>query len=214
MNEKVGLIRQPFSNMPNLCYLEKPESWPPPPDDSRCFDLWDKYGMFPNVRAHSLMVACIATALAEKAAKLNFPVDVQSVRASALLHDLAKSWCIKHGGSHAMLGASWTLAETSNYGIAQGVMLHVDWPWQLPEEKDICKLPFFVMYADKRVKHAECVTIEDRYEDILVRYGTTEKARAGIRQTWKQIQQLEMELSKILEWDLDEYSFDCGGLVD
>ena len=32
--------------------------------------------------------------------------------AAGLLHDLAKTYCIRHGGSHAQLGAAWVLEAT------------------------------------------------------------------------------------------------------
>jgi hypothetical protein len=33
------------------------------------------------------------------------------------------------------------------------------------------RLPIIVAYADKRVRHAEVVTIKERFDDLLVRYG-------------------------------------------
>ena len=139
------------------------------PGDAACFALWDKYAMLPNIRRHSLLVAHIATALAREAEALGLPVRAAQVRASALLHDIAKTYCVRYGGSHAQVGAAWTVAETGNYAVAQGVMLHVWWPWSLPQGTDICALPFFVMYADKRVRHDACVTLEERYDDLLQR---------------------------------------------
>lgn len=185
-----------------------------PPDDQRCFQLWDQYNMLENVREHSLMVARIATSLAEKASGLGLISNPAKTRASALLHDLAKSYCLRYGGSHAILGASWTLQETRNPEIAQGVLLHVNWPWKLPDGAKICSLPFLVMYADKRVKHAECVTLSERFEDLLVRYGKTEAARKGIRDSWDQARIIEQKLSYYLEIELNEYSFNCGRMVD
>lgn len=204
----------PFMNTPYLPQIKDLARWPEPPDDAFCFALWDKYEMLENVRAHSLMVAHIATEMASRAKKLGMGVDVEAVRASGLLHDLAKTWCLLYGGSHAILGASWTMDETRHGGIAQGVLLHVHWPWKLPEGPSICSLPFFVMYADKRVRHDACVTLEERFEDLLKRYGKTEDARMGIRKSWEQSKIIEKLFSKALEWDLDEHNFNCGRLVN
>lgn len=205
--------RPPFALMPDPESLNVKQRLSPPPDDNRCFQLWDQYEMFDNVREHSLLVAHIATVLARKAFELGHIENVQEVRASALLHDLAKTYCLKHGGSHALLGASWTLQETRRPRIAQGVILHVNWPWELPLGARICSLPFLVMYADKRVKHADCVTLSERFEDLIIRYGKTDAAKAGIRNTWKQACLIEQSLSTQLGMNLDEYSFDCGRLV-
>ena len=183
------------------------------PGDAACFALWDKYTMLPNIRRHSLLVAHIATALARKAEALGLPVRAAQVRASALLHDIAKTYCVRYGGSHAQVGAAWTVAETGNYAVAQGVMLHVWWPWSLPQGTDICALPFFVMYADKRVRHDACVTLEERYDDLLQRYGRTEEAREGIRAAYRQGKTIEDALAVLLGWSLHEDSFDSGRLV-
>lgn len=170
--------------------------------------------MLPNIREHSLKVAKIARAIAKRAYDLSYSINVSLVETAALLHDLAKTWCIKHGGSHAQLGASWTLMETGNYGIAQGVLLHVHWPWKLPEGKNLCALPIIIMYADKRIKHSCCVTLKERFDDLLIRYGKTCQARQGILFSFEQAREIETGLSKLLGWNLDEYSFDCGRLVD
>ncbi|MFC4679140.1 HDIG domain-containing metalloprotein [Desulfovibrio legallii] len=183
------------------------------PGDAACFALWDKYAMLPNIRRHSLLVAHIATTLARKAEALGLPVRAAQVRASALLHDIAKTYCVRYGGSHAQVGAAWTVAETGNYAVAQGVMLHVWWPWSLPQGTDICALPFFVMYADKRVRHDACVTLEERYDDLLQRYGRTEEAREGIRAAYRQGKTIEDALAVLLGWSLHEDSFDSGRLV-
>ena len=183
------------------------------PGDAACFALWDKYAMLPNIRRQSLLVAHIATTLARKAEALGLPVRAAQVRASALLHDIAKTYCVRYGGSHAQVGAAWTVAETGNYAVAQGVMLHVWWPWSLPQGTDICALPFFVMYADKRVRHDACVTLEERYDDLLQRYGRTEEAREGIRAAYRQGKTIEDALAVLLGWSLHEDSFDSGRLV-
>ncbi len=205
----------PYSRLPELPELaaRAEERLPAPPDDAACFALWHKYGMLPNVERHSHMVAQVATALARRAAARGLPVRVDAVRASALLHDLAKTYCLLHGGSHAQLGASWVLAETRHYAIARGVLLHVHWPWAVPDGSGICALPFFVIYADKRVRHDACVTLEERFEDLLARYGRDERARAGIRAAHEQALAIERALAAQLGWDLHEDTFDCRGLV-
>ena len=205
----------PFSSLPELPQLaaHAGATLPPPPDDAACIALWRKYAMLLNVERHSQMVAHIATALAERAAALGLAIHVPAVRAAGLLHDLAKTYCLLHGGSHAQLGASWVLAETRRYDMARGVLLHVHWPWAVPEGPAICALPFFVIYADKRVRHDACVTLEERFEDLLTRYGRDARARDGIRAAHEQALAIERALSAQLGWKLHEDTFDCRGLV-
>lgn len=203
----------PFSELPEISTPPQKGFNGPVPDDEECFQLWDKYEMLDNVRAHSLLVAKIAAALAERAYSLGMEIDVPATRASGLLHDIAKTWCIRNGGSHALLGGAWTCQETGNFAIAQGVILHVHWPWALPEGKAICSLPIFVLYADKRARHDQCVSLDERFEDLLIRYGKTETARALIRKSYQQSQAIEAALMRQLKWDADESPFDCGRLV-
>ena len=181
------------------------------PSDNQCFELWDIYNMLDNVRFHSLLVADLATVLAQKAKTLGHSLCVQSVRASALLHDIAKSYTIKHGGSHAQMGSSWALQATGNRKIAQGVALHVYWPFAMPE--NMCILPFFVIYADKRSMHDTCVTLKERYDDLLIRYGKTDEHKKNIHTSYMQGIKIEKALSVLLECDLNEYTFNSGRLV-
>ena len=175
------------------------------PDDEGCRALWDRYDMLDNIRAHSLLVANVATRLAEKAVSRGFSVNVRAVRASALLHDIAKTWCLRHGGSHAELGASWVLQETGNRIIAKGVFHHVYWPWELPVDDggQMCSVPFFVLYADKRARHDAFVSLEIRYEDLLDRYGRSERHRESICASYLQIKAVESALSQHLGMGLE-----------
>ncbi len=181
------------------------------PDDEACFALWDNYNMLENIRIHSLLVADVATLLATMAVDKGFDLCIKSVRASALLHDIAKTYTIDHGGSHAQMGASWVISATGNRKIAQGVAMHVHWPWPIPE--NICQLPFFVIYADKRVKHTKCVSLTERYDDLVVRYGLTQAHRDSIHASYMQGKEIERALSAQLGVDLDAHTFDSGRLV-
>ena len=205
---------RPLADLPPLPSLCRAGTQRPVPNDAACFALWDKYAMLPNIRRHSLLVAHVATVLAQRAADMGFAVRVPEVRAGGLMHDIAKTYSVRHGGSHAQIGAAWTVAETGNYAIAQGVMMHVWWPWALPQGPEICSLPFFVIYADKRIRHDNCVTLEERYEDLLERYGRTGPARESIGVAYKQGKNIESALEAQLGWTLHENSFNCGRVVD
>ncbi len=204
-------VPYPLDGLVYLSFEEPVEPVGSIPDDAACFDLWDQYGVFDNVRAHSLVVADFATLLAQMAVEKGHDVCVASVRAAALLHDIAKSYTILHGGSHAQMGSSWVVQHTGNRRIAQGVAMHVHWPFALP--KNLCNLPFFLMYADKRVMHDTCVTLQERYEDLLKRYGITEEHRLSIGMSYQQGQDIESALNVQLECDLNAYTFDSGRLV-
>ena len=182
------------------------------PSEEGCRALWDKYDMPEHIRAHSEQVARFSVILAELAAGRGCAVQVEEVRACGLLHDIAKSYTLRYGGSHAQLGAAWALAETGHAGIAQGILHHVYWPWPLREET-LCTLPILVLYADKRTRHADFVTLEERFADLEVRYGLHEQARQGIETSRRQAVSIERALSARLGMKLDAYTPDSGRLV-
>ena len=190
----------PLKGIPDLDLADPVRMQGIVPDDEACTRLWDKYEMLDNIRAHSKVVANVATRLAKRAKSLGLCVNVEAVRASALFHDLAKTHCLCHGGSHAELGASWVVQETGNYELARGVFHHVYWPWKLPADDAarMCSLPFFILYADKRAKHDSFVTLESRFEDLIDRYGKTEEHRKSIRASYLQAKAIEDALSKHL----------------
>lgn len=183
----------------------------PVPGEEECRALWDKYAMPEHIREHSLAVADLATCLAEQGAKRGVPLRVDEVRASALLHDLAKDYTIRHGGNHAQLGGAWVQEETGNPAIAQGVTHHVYWPWDVDVDKYFLCLA--VIYGDKRVRHHQVVTVAERYEDLFERYGKSAQIREKIELSRIQTLDIEESLSKRLGVGLHACTYDCGRLV-
>lgn len=173
----------------------------PIPDEKACLDLWDKYAMLPNIRAHSRAVADVCDTLAAKANAAGFCVNGPELRAAALLHDIAKTYTVHYRGAHDQLGAAITREETGNFRIAQAVLYHVLWPWTdgpLALHNDPFRLPLLVSYADKRVRHDKLVTLQERFDDLIERYGHTEVQRGMIRKNHEQAVELERELIKRL----------------
>lgn len=174
---------------------------PPAPDEAACARLWDKYGMLANIRAHSRTVARVALDVAERAVALGHAVDMPALRAAALLHDVAKTYTILHGGAHAQLGAAWVREETGRPDLAQAVLFHVCWPWSegpAAPEADPLRLPLLVSYADKRARHDEVVSLKERFTDLLARYGDTEEHRALILANREQAVAYERALTALV----------------
>ncbi|MBZ4647901.1 MAG: metal dependent phosphohydrolase [Desulfomicrobiaceae bacterium] len=189
------------------------------PSDETCQAWWRTYDMLPHIERHSAQVAAIATEIATLAAAAGKTIAadlgaadaVRLVRAAALLHDLGKTYCIRHGGNHSQLGAAWVMECTGNPRLAQGVLHHVYWPGPLDPELHF--LPLVVSYSDKRVRHEEIVSVDERFTDLLERYGHTPQSREHIHRTWAQARQLESILSTYLGVPLHEHPFDCRRLV-
>ncbi|NDY57518.1 HDIG domain-containing protein [Desulfovibrio sulfodismutans] len=182
------------------------------PTTAQCLALWDAYDMLPNIRSHSLTVACIAETLARSAAAAGLPVDVDAVRAAALLHDLAKTYTIRHGGNHSQLGGAWVQELTGNPALAQGVIHHVHWPFSVDIRAHF--LPLIIIYSDKRVKHNRVVSLTERFEDLLHRYGATPDIRQRIGRSFAQAREIEDALIQTLGFQTDADIAHCRGLVE
>lgn len=183
------------------------------PTQEDCAAIWDKYGVWENIREHSKQVALIVAWLGAQFQERGVNVNRPLILAGALLHDLAKSYTIQHGGNHAQLGAGWVVQETGNYQIAQMVYHHVNWPWE-PDLSNESMLPaLLLVYADKRVKHDRIVPLEERFEDLFKRYGHNELSRSYIAASREQGILVEQAISKRLGVAVNEYSFDCRRLV-
>ena len=167
--------------------------------------------MLPHIRDHSLSVASVSLQLAVMARSRGLPVNTRLVEAAALLHDLAKTQTIRYGGNHSQIGGAWVVELTGNLAIAQAVVHHVHWPGPISVRRHW--LPLCIIYADKRVKHERIVSLDERFEDLLQRYGTTAQRRHGIHLSLQQSRLIETRLSQELEVRLDAYPFDRGGMV-
>ena len=182
------------------------------PREVDCYALWDRYKMPNHIRRHSQRVADMAAGLAHLDAERGSHVNPDAVYAAGLLHDLAKAYCIVHGGNHAEVGSAWAMRETRNGPIAQGVLFHVHWPWE-DTVADENFLVLALLYADKRVTHDKYVSLDDRYTDLFERYGINEVARARLREALEQGKRVEAGLSRRLGVDLHEYTAYRGRLV-
>ena len=217
---KISLIKTPDKPTPGYPPMESALIAPPAveidpawavPSASQCINWWNDYKMLDNIKEHSKLVAKVAVQASKLARESGFDVDITTIQASALLHDIAKSYCIHHGGNHSQIGAAWVMQLTGNPAISMGVLHHVFWPFEPEAEKYF--LPLVISYADKRVMHDSFTTLEKRFNDLKVRYGKTEKIKQRIHKTFEQSLILEERLSKLIGVDLNACSLDCGRLV-
>ncbi len=115
-------------------------------------------------------------------------LDLQLLEAGGLLHDIAKPRSIATGEKHEEVGAAmlqgWGYPKvagivrehvTMDYGRAMGPLTE----------------SILVNYADKRVKHSEIVSIEDRFLDLIERYARSREHAALLEK--------KMELYSALE---------------
>lgn len=146
------------------------------PTVAQCFRLMDEHRMLANIRDHSIIVARIATRLAEELRASGHQLSVPLVVAAALLHDIGKTACLDSDRDHAAYGREICLA----HGLAELAEIvgdHVrfrDNSLGAFSEYDI------VFYADKRVTHEQVVSLDEREIYILDRYGRNDPHRLAI----------------------------------
>ena len=179
------------------------------PGIDTCISLMEQYEMLPNIRQHSLVVARIAELLADRlqerlpegqAPDQNFCVN------GALLHDIAKTPCLKEGCDHAATGAE--ICRQHGYPeIAEVVASHVLLRDFSPEryKQGLFEAREIVYYADKRVRHDAVVSLAERLEYILENYGKNdERIRSGIRENFRRCEELEQILFGFLDFSPEQ----------
>ncbi|MCL1889201.1 MAG: HDIG domain-containing protein [Desulfovibrionaceae bacterium] len=183
------------------------------PSLEECAALWDKYAMPPHIRDHSNQVARIVETLGELLQARGAGLNRALLLAGGLLHDIAKAYTISFGGNHAQLGAAWMVREELHPKVGQMILHHVYWPWDLDLDNENMLPVLLLVYADKRVRHDRVVSLQERAEDLLRRYGHTEAIRLSVNASMAQGQTLENLLSERTGVPLYEYTFDRRRLV-
>src|SRR5512139_2986272 len=118
------------------------------PNRDECLGLMDRYGMLRNIVDHSLTVTRVARFLSKELNKRGQRIDLGVVEAAALLHDLAKTECLRTRKDHAQQG--FRLLKGLGYErVADVVAQHI----QVSSGGDAASVTEeeVVNYADKRV---------------------------------------------------------------
>ncbi len=184
------------------------------PSIKECLELHDRFEMLDNIRGHSFVVARVAEALVDglhRTGKSPGPLpDKEEVIVGALLHDIAKTLCIKTDCRHAEIGRQICLdlgyPELSEI-VAEHVVLK-NFATDL-YARGIFGTKEMVFYADKRVRHDQVVSLDGRLEYILERYGDNNPAKEQlIRQNFNKSIELEYYLFSFLDFlpeELDQH---------
>jgi uncharacterized protein len=168
----------------------------PFPSRDQCLGLMERVRMQAHIRKHSFMVTQIALYLGRLLNRNGGRLNPDLLEAGALLHDIAKPRSIVTGERHEELGAR--MVEEWGYPeVARIVREHVSMDREFaagPLSESV-----LVNYADKRVKHYEIVTLQERFTDLMVRYARTEEHRALMNRKLSLYQELEGRIFSHLE---------------
>ena len=170
------------------------------PTREECLSLMSRYGMLENIVSHSLEVAKVALFISIELNKRGHTIDLGLVEAASLLHDLAKTECLKTKDDHAQTG-SQKLKRMGYEKVGEVVAQHI-WlgkegdPSTVSEEE-------IVNYADKRVMHDRIVSLEERFSDLEERYGENLRAMDYLGRLQKEIYGIENKIFFILQIDPD-----------
>jgi len=155
------------------------------------------HGMLPHIREHSFRVTQVAVFLGEALAAAGLPLHLPLIEAGALLHDLGKTPCLGNGQKHAEWGAA-VLTEMGYPEVAQIVKEHVYLTSDAVVLQPLRETEV-VNYADKRVLHTRVVTLQERFADLMERYGRTPEARARLAALEIRFQALEDKIFNPLD---------------
>ena len=162
------------------------------PSRETCLTLMDQHGMLPQIKAHSLQVARVALCLGQNLIPSHPDLDLALIEAGALLHDIAKTECIKTKGNHIQVGENMVRAMGYDR-VARIVALHVrlEDEYYLNGKMDEAVL---VHYADKRVLHDQVVDLEERFDYLLQTYGRSEDITSRIKALYQETLKLEKKI--------------------
>jgi uncharacterized protein len=169
------------------------------PSREECDELMAKYSMLPNIVAHSQQVMRVSLAITDNL-KNGVSINRDLVMAAALLHDITKTRSLKTREPHDQSGGE-LLRELGFASIGEIVKQHVillDFnPKGRLEEREI------INYADKRVMHDRIVSLTERVQDLIQRYGATEEIKSRIKQNESLVIAIEKKIAGFIAIDLD-----------
>ena len=144
--------------------------------------------MMEHIAVHSLQVCRVAMLLTDQLQPLNPSLNPKLMQAAALLHDITKTRSLETRENHAQTGAEFLQARRFPE-VARLVRQHVrldDYTADVSIEAAA-----IINYADKRVLHDKIVSLEERMQYILDRYGETSAHKERIHKLWHITRALE-----------------------
>ena len=161
--------------------------------------------MLENIVVHSLQVCRVGMCLVDHLKAQRIHLDGQLVQAAALLHDITKTRSFKTEENHALTG-SQHLTDSGFPEVGDLVRQHVRLD-DYSEPKKLAEAEI-INYADKRVLHDRIVSLDERMNYIMERYGRQPEHKQRIRLLWQKTEDLEKQIFSYLPFspnDLNDH---------
>jgi molybdenum cofactor cytidylyltransferase len=149
----------------------------------------------PAIDRHCRKVAEVADMIGQALSRAGAQPDLAVIHAAAALHDIARTQ-----PGHAVAGAQM-LQDMGFNGIAGAVALHTDLPVGRPEATLAAKVVFL---ADKYVKDAAIVTLEERYSSSIELFGAEPAVLSRIEKRRQRAWRVRDEIAQILGYPLEK----------
>lgn len=176
------------------------------PSRSQCLALMAQIQMPEHIQKHSLTVARVAVWLGRLLNQNSVRLNLRLLEAGALLHDVAKAESLATRERHEDLGAR--MLESWGYPMLSPIVRdHV-----ILEASALAgpiTESLVVNYADKRVKHDEIVSLEDRFSDLIGRYAKTGEHRSWLQAKFELYVMLEARIFEHLTVTPEDLARSC-----
>lgn len=151
-----------------------------------------------------MVVARVAEIITKGLMRAGHSLSLETVIAGALLHDIGKTACLDNDDDHAVKGSEICIRHNL-HAIADIIAEHVILK-EYSSGRDFAEKEI-VYYADKRVNHDQVVSLEERLDYILKRYGLNNASRCrAIRKNYARCQELEKRMFSFLHFKPGEIS--------
>jgi putative nucleotidyltransferase with HDIG domain len=166
------------------------------PNAKECEKLFDEFDVPERIRKHCRAVTKVAVFLAEKLQEKGINVDIDLVRAAAMLHDIDKLTTLNTVCEHGVTSCKW-LSCKEHKKVGEVIKKHVYKHYV--ESDEISWEDKIVYYADKRCNGGEIVTFDERMDYARKRYPEYHKP---IHE--KHIKEVEKEIFNIIGIEPDK----------
>lgn len=170
------------------------------------YQILESQGTLPNIVRHCELVMQTAMCIYNNL-KNNDHLDGELIKISALLHDVTKTKSINTREAHAETGHD-LLFKLGYPDVAKIILDHV-FLSNFEENGPITESEI-VHYSDKRVKHDRVVTLDERIDDLINRYGKTPERKAIIESNISFMKKLENKIFISLKNNIEKDLFELN----